>query len=596
MEDNDHLRSLKALTADDAVWEGFNPSAWRAIPPEDKVVKIAESSFATQDQNEAADYASDDSAPMVLNHHKLTKAERAKYGISVDRTRQHLVEDQEIPRNRPLEKLEKVKWKQTGLAMGDVSSEGDVFVAWRLVTSYPDMFVGKVNGSRAAPFFTVKALHQKCDWDLYYIYAPPQMNIDKAVILVPTYQFQHVLDAVNAKLDTQLTIPPGRNEGRFKMTFGFGNTPRPRFLGRSSNGASFRKLVKSTPGPHQDDDISKVAQADLDNFQHLIARTRADRKSRKRSDRNRSKRIASHKAWGQSIKRVQRYLGLRQRVVAAEIADGVDKPAVLDLSEPTSVKPENSVMFLAVDVEAWEQNQNLVTEVGIATLDTTEIQNIAPGNGGQNWFPYIRARHFRVKENSWAVNRRYVHGCPERFSFGRSEFVRQAQIEPILKQLVEGATLTDPVDGMTKQRPVVLVFHEAASDIKYLKLLAYHVEAVRNVLEVVDTRMMHQYLVRSNDSASLASVLNHLSIPYRHLHNAGNDAVYTLQAMVGLAVAKRLKSLEKVAAKATQTHIPYNEFKHGEGEGWTSNEDDDGGDPDDSFRSVFSSENEGAIW
>jgi DNA polymerase III alpha subunit (gram-positive type) len=100
---------------------------------------------------------------------------------------------------------------------------------------------------------------------------------------------------------------------------------------------------------------------------------------------------------------------------------------------------------------------------------------------------------------------------------------------------------------------VVLVFHEAASDIKYMRLLAYYVEAARNVLEVIDTRMMHQYLVRSNDSASLATVLNYLQIPYRHLHNAGNDAVYTLQAMVGLAVAKRLKSPEEAANKETQT-------------------------------------------
>jgi hypothetical protein len=238
------------------------------------------------------------------------------------------------------------------------------------------------------------------------------MNMDKAVILVPTYQFQHLLDAINGKLDTQLTIPPGRNEGRFKMTFGFGNTPRPRYLGRSSNPTTFRKLCKSVPGPHRDDDISKAAQADIAKFRHLIARTRADRKGRKRSDKNRAKRIASHKAWGQSIKRIQRYLGLRQRVAAA------DTNPVIDLNQPTAVKPENSVMFMAIDVEAWERNQDLITEVGIAMLDTADIQNIAPGDGGQNWLPHIRARHLRVRENTWAVNRQYVHGCPDRFDFG----------------------------------------------------------------------------------------------------------------------------------------------------------------------------------
>jgi DNA polymerase III alpha subunit (gram-positive type) len=97
---------------------------------------------------------------------------------------------------------------------------------------------------------------------------------------------------------------------------------------------------------------------------------------------------------------------------------------------------------------------------------------------------------------------------------------------------------------------VVLVFHESASDIKYLKHLSYYVELARNVVEVVDTREMHQCLVRSNDSASLASVLGYLGISYRYLHNAGNDAVYTLQAMVGLVVKKMGMSVERRREKA----------------------------------------------
>lgn len=96
---------------------------------------------------------------------------------------------------------------------------------------------------------------------------------------------------------------------------------------------------------------------------------------------------------------------------------------------------------------------------------------------------------------------------------------------------------------------MVLVFHESSSDIKYLRLLSYHVEAASNVVEIVDTREMHQSLARSNDSASLASVLSRLGIEYTHLHNAGNDAVYTLQAMVGLAVEKRRMGIEKARAK-----------------------------------------------
>lgn len=119
-----------------------------------------------------------------------------------------------------------------------------------------------------------------------------------------------------------------------------------------------------------------------------------------------------------------------------------------------------------------------------------------------------------------------------------------SEIRPLLSDIIDNATFVDPADGLTKKRPVVLVFHESSSDIKYLRLLPYYVEMAKNVIDIVDTREMHQCLVRSNDSASLANVLHYLNIPYRHLHNAGNDAVYTLQAMVALAVRKRVMSLE----------------------------------------------------
>ncbi|KAL2168183.1 hypothetical protein VTG60DRAFT_300 [Thermothelomyces hinnuleus] len=204
-----------------------------------------------------------------------------------------------------------------------------------------------------------------------------------------------------------------------------------------------------------------------------------------------------------------------------------------DFSRLIINEPEQFVLFVAIDIEAWEQDQGIITEIGIAMLDTTEIKDIAPGEGCQNWFPLIEARHIRVKENSWATNSRFVRGCADRFSFGTTEFAQESDIAQLLKRVIDDATFVDPIDGTKKPRPVVLVFHESSSDIKYLKSVSYYVEAARNVIEVIDTRAMHQHLVRSNDSASLANVLGHLGIPCQYLHNADNDAVYTLQAMVG---------------------------------------------------------------
>lgn len=131
-----------------------------------------------------------------------------------------------------------------------------------------------------------------------------------------------------------------------------------------------------------------------------------------------------------------------------------------------------------------------------------------------------------------------------------SEFIKQAEIPAILEQLIDKATSADPVDGTFMPRPVVLVFHESSADISYLEKLGYSIYKAKNVAEIADTREMHQFVSRNKDGRSLGSVLDYLGVPSRDLHNAGNDAVYTLRAMIGLAVKKRLMSLEKTGEKA----------------------------------------------
>lgn len=250
----------------------------------------------------------------------------------------------------------------------------------------------------------------------YYIHHPPEID-KKPILFVPTYQFQHLLDVINAKLEIELTIPPGKNEETFNMSFGLGNTPRPRFLGRTSSKEAFESLRESIPPPDPADDLSKATNLGRDEFLRMLSAALTVRKKSSKSNKNRAKRIQVHREWGRSIKRVQRYLGLRQRTAdRATTTTGV--PHVLDLRRPTAYKAEGSVLFVAIDIEAWERNQSVVTEVGIAMLDTNDIAGVAPGDGGQGWFPFIRARHIRVKENAWALNTQFIKGCADHFNFG----------------------------------------------------------------------------------------------------------------------------------------------------------------------------------
>lgn len=68
-----------------------------------------------------------------------------------------------------------------------------------------------------------------------------------AIILVPTQQFQAFLANINHELDTQLTIPPGRNSA-FEIIFEHDvGTPCPRYLGRSKSYDMVERMKKNIP-------------------------------------------------------------------------------------------------------------------------------------------------------------------------------------------------------------------------------------------------------------------------------------------------------------------------------------------------------------
>lgn len=59
-----------------------------------------------------------------------------------------------------------------------------------------------------------------------------------------------------------------------------------------------------------------------------------------------------------------------------------------------------------------------MTEIGFGSLDTHDLKGVAPGEGGENWFKLIQARHLRIKEYLHIKNHKYVEGCPHHFQFG----------------------------------------------------------------------------------------------------------------------------------------------------------------------------------
>ncbi|CAK7218664.1 hypothetical protein SBRCBS47491_003584 [Sporothrix bragantina] len=451
------------------------------------------------------------------------------------------------------------------------------FCPWRIVENYHSWFVGKQNSARIGPYFEKGELLKCQPWDFCYVWHPEKEKAGTYVLVVPTSQFQHLLDRINQTLHIQLVIPPGTFGEKFTVIFGQQKTPIPRFLGYAGNVPAFETLVKSIPPPDPADAVFgkpkmelKAAQMYAKKVDKLLSEHGKDGDKKKKSEKNRTKRLLNRKAAGRQIKRIQRYMGIREKtvkgtprgVVSFEIPDVSD-----DLRPPPFIQ-EKDVVFVAMDIESYEFNHGAITEIGFGMLDSRDLAGLPPGPNCQNWLARIRGRHLRIREHANMVNRRHVHGCEGNFNFGQSEFVALRDILRVVTSILQ------PRLPNGEKRHVVLIGHDIKSDISLVKNIGFHVTDDM-FLEIVDTQDFHQHLRMSAQQAGLKFVLTDLEIEHYFLHNGGNDAVYTLQAMVRLVVKKRQDSLRRHQERLLPGYTPDPAIVE---EGWDSGgEMSDGG-------------------
>lgn len=85
-----------------------------------------------------------------------------------------------------------------------------------------------------------------------------------------------------------------------------------------------------------------------------------------------------------------------------------------------------------------------------------------------------------------------------------------------------------------KSPNVVLVGHALKNDIAYLSLLGIDPLDMPNVVMRIDTQSIAA--TSKKQRPSLRNLLSALELPAEHFHNAGNDAYYTLRALLSIAV------------------------------------------------------------
>ncbi|GAA6011727.1 hypothetical protein JCM11491_000731 [Sporobolomyces phaffii] len=215
-------------------------------------------------------------------------------------------------------------------------------------------------------------------------------------------------------------------------------------------------------------------------------------------------------------------------------------------------EPRLEARFVSVDIETWERDHDLVTEVGFAK---------STWRNGK--FESIETRHFVVQENSRLRNGRYCPDARDHFHFGTTETL---PAESLLKLLREQL--------VTPSAPVFLLLHDARSDLKSLQLLGLSTSHFTHASPLpspdhergytdpdgggnylIDTQVLSSGFNRKKKQARLGDAVTHLGISFGDrsspkfggglendsrtsagqlrpdelkFHNAGNDALATL--------------------------------------------------------------------
>lgn len=167
-------------------------------------------------------------------------------------------------------------------------------------------------------------------------------------------------------------------------------------------------------------------------------------------------------------------------------------------------------ILFCIDVEAWEKDTKVVTEIGVAVYDPRFQRN--------SIVPHIRLVHIIIEETQHLKNGRYVPNHTHNFNGQESYILNNEDAILLVQQLVD--YYFDP--GLSEIE-TAFVGHDVRGDIKWLTELGLELPQ----FEVIDTQKLFA-ITHGKQGGSLKNLLRAVQQPHAFLHNAGNDAYYTV--------------------------------------------------------------------
>lgn len=222
-----------------------------------------------------------------------------------------------------------------------------------------------------------------------------------------------------------------------------------------------------------------------------------------------------------------------------------EKLPPVDLSKTPPFDMEGEYIFFSVDVE-WKDR---ITEVGVSILDTLDLVNVPPGENGVNWAKMIKSHHLRTGENCKHASWKRCNTCPKRFGFGQSENLPLSQLAMRVDELFSppyGYSVGDIPEHKLRRRPLILIGHGMAGDLTQLAktdsktfegmdLPDPNIVPSRVIGKVWDINWLWRVMRRTTNARSLKDTLADLEVrlvPQAPFHNGGNDAHYTMLALL----------------------------------------------------------------
>ncbi|GAB1743985.1 hypothetical protein NU219Hw_g1025t1 [Hortaea werneckii] len=484
---------------------------------------------------------------------------------------------------------------------GEPAPQGISFTPFLAVTKFCYKFVPRAyQQPLATAFFDANKIWCR-EWDLYYVWSDHYPTA-KAIPFVPESQLQKLLDEINKAFpEANIKLTDSlREEG---LSISFDTLPqelRPRWLGHSRSRDQHDSWVAALKSP-EPASAADMAQRDVAQFKEYMEKAQEASKAKGKAKKKAQSQASYYRKQeaGKQVLRAQRYLGLAAKS-EDDLIEGMSNLslAATDPTIPPCHPFEQDAVIIAIDCEAYERQPKLITEVGVATLDTRDLRGQVPGEVGLEWHKFIRARHFRIRENKHLINHEFCEGNPDKFDFGTTEFVGKDQISSVLTSCFHppyskladdtfASTTTGKTTDDEERRNIILLGHDISQDINYLHSLGFSVLNRGNLLEVLDSATMYQAYRHETNPASLGSVCYHFDLSAWHPHNAGNDAVHTIWAFLAIAVQDAAQRGDKAteekfaqeAAQRKQKLIQDAEEKaDDEAQGWTVQGDVDGGE------------------